>query len=361
MAATTFAPPAEPLLDLPDRYRTPQGFENGLFTSTHRLAETGLFTEEAILELLETHPRDLANVSRMGHDPTTLEWSEGLTDGLAPEDMLAALKKGRLWLNVRQVLNHPSPQADAVNRLYDDLEKFCPGFEATRRSANILVSSPGAMVYYHIDVPQNILWHVSGEKRVWAYPKRLKDTPHEELEAIVAVKKSEDSGYDPAWDDDAFAVDLKPGEWITWPQHTPHRVENTAGLNISVSTEHYTPRAFRYVRAHRANRMLRDRFGLKLRDTATSGTAYAAKSAAYLAGRAVEEYVTKSRDLYHYPKTFRVDPSAEHATVELDGGETPAAFLPREPTGFRPCEPTVSLPREPAAAPAGNARESILV
>ena len=332
------APPDGPLLDLPADRRTPDAFESGLFTSTHRLADTGLFTEENILRMLETHPRELANVSRMGHDPTTLEWSEGLTDGLSPADILAALKKGRLWLNMRQILDHQPEAAAAIDRLYDDLETACPGFTATRRSANVLVSSPGAMVYYHIDVPQNILWHVSGEKRVWAYPQRLKDTPPEELEAIIAVKKAEDAGYDPAWDDAAFAVDLKPGEWITWPQNTPHRVENRVGLNISVSTEHYSPRAFKYVRAHRANQMLRDRFGLPLKSTATGGPAYAAKAAAYLAGRAVQEYVTKNRSLYHYPKTFRVDPSAPHATVELDGGETPAAFRPRR--------------REPAAAAA---------
>ena len=355
MSAAVFAPPAGPLLDLPDRYRTPRGFENGLFTSSHRLAETGLFTEENVLRMLETHPRKLANVSRMGHDPTTLEWSEGLTDGLSPEAILAALKKGRLWLNMRKILDHQPEAAAAINRLYDDLEAACPGFVATRRSANVLVSSPGAMVYYHIDVPQNILWHVSGEKRVWAYPQRLKDTPREELEAIVAVKKAEDAGYDPAWDDDAFAVDLKPGEWITWPQHTPHRVQNTVGLNISVSTEHYSPRAFKYVRAHRANRMLKDRFGLKLTDTSTAGAGYAAKAAAYLAGRAVEEYVTKSRDLYEYPKTFRVDPAAPHATVELSGEPTPAAFLPR--AGRRvertaPPEDATPVPRARELAPA---------
>ena len=318
-----------PLLELPAAYRSAGAFEDGLFTSTHRLAETGLFTEENVLRMLETHPRELANVSRMGYDPTVLEWSEGLTDGLSPEEILAALKKGRLWLNMRKILDHQPEAAAAINRLYDDLEAACPGFTATRRSANVLVSSPGAMVYYHIDVPQNILWHVSGEKKVWAYPRRLEDTPREELEAIVAVKKAEDAGYEPEWDDDAFAVDLKPGEWITWPQHTPHRVENRVGLNVSVSTEHYSPRAFKYVRAHRANRMLRDKFGLKLTNTKTSGPGYAAKAAAYLAGRAVQEYVTKDRDLYHYPKTFRVDPTAPLATVELDGGETPAAFRPR--------------------------------
>ncbi|QDT17716.1 cupin-like domain-containing protein [Alienimonas californiensis] len=343
--------PDGPLLDLPADYRTPDAFENGLFTATHRLAETGLFTEENVLRMLETHPRDLANVSRMGHDPTVLEWSEGLTEGLSPEDVLAALKKGRLWLNIRKVLDHQPEAAAAINRLYDDLEAACPGFTATRRSANVLVSSPGAMVYYHIDVPQNILWHVSGEKRVWAYPQRLADTPRDELEAIVAVKKAEDAGYHPEWDDAAFAVDLKPGEWITWPQHTPHRVQNTVGLNISVSTEHYSPRAFRYVRAHRANRMLRDRFGLSLSSTKTSGLGYQAKAAAYLAGRAVQEYVTKKRGLYHYPKTFRVDPKAPHATVELNGGPTPAAFLPRaaaEPKAESAAEPERA--REPELA-----------
>jgi hypothetical protein len=45
-----------------------------------------------------------------------------------------------------------------VNALYDELEANCPGFRALRRSANLLVSSPSAMVYYHADAPLNMLW-----------------------------------------------------------------------------------------------------------------------------------------------------------------------------------------------------------
>ena len=314
----------DPLLSLPDDRRTPDAFESGLFTARHRLAETGMFSDESLLEMLDRHPRELANVSRMGHDPTVLEWGEGDTDGLCPEDILDAVKRGRLWLNVRQVMAHQPAMRDLLDDLYDELERQCPGLRCTRRSGNVLVSSPGALVYYHIDVPQNILWHVRGTKRVWAYPERLRDTPHDELEAIIAVKRAEDFPYEPAWDDAAFVADMDPGDWITWPQHTPHRVQNLGGLNVSLSTEHYTPRAFRYVRAHRANRLLRDRLGFDSKRTATGGIGYRLKSTAYLVGRTLERYVARARTEFDYPVTFRVDPDSPTG-VAGEGDPDPAA------------------------------------
>ena len=51
--------------------------------------------------------------------------------------------------------------------------------------------------------------------------------------------------------------DLQPGEMVTWPQHTPHRVVNTDGVNVSLSTEHMTSRAARRNNVFLANRHFR--------------------------------------------------------------------------------------------------------
>lgn len=310
-----------PLLDLPEEIEAPGKIEESVFTATHRLAETGLFTDERLVELIDRTPRHLLGLSAMGRDPETYVWSEGVFDDCDGPTIMEAVRRGRLWLNVRKIMENAPEYAAAVDKLYDELEERCPGFVATRRSANVLISSPEAMVYYHVDVPQNILWHVRGRKKVYVYPDWRRDVSQDVYEAICDVDRTEDAPYQKSFDERAEIYDVGPGEWVTWPQHTPHRVENTEGLNISVSTEHYTPRALRYVRSIRANRTLR-KYGLGSDATPTEGLGYAVRHGVFVAKRLVEKYAVKKGD-YEYPRTFRLDLDAPGCMAPLEGCELP--------------------------------------
>ncbi len=80
--------------------------------------------------------------------------------------MLDAIEKGRMWLN----LAHVRRGWRRYRRLLDDIfRRTAPenaGFEASKWQSGILISSPSAQVYYHADLPGQLLWQIAGRKRV---------------------------------------------------------------------------------------------------------------------------------------------------------------------------------------------------
>ena len=278
-------------------------------TVTHRLLETGLFDDEHLIRVLDTHPRENLNVHTMGTDETANEWREGDASQLSGEQLLEATKAGRLWLNVRNMPRHHEDFSRLVNGIYDEIQQKTPGFQAIERSANLLISSPNALVYYHLDIPCNMLWHLRGVKRVWAYPPYdERYVTQKKVEDVICGVANEELEYDPQFDQEAMVVDLQPGQMVTWPQNTPHRVSNLEGLNVSLTTEHLTPKARRRIKLFRANRFLRHKLGYQTLSQETEGVGYKVKVAAYSMVRAWQKLFPEKAEGYHYPVTFQLDP-----------------------------------------------------
>lgn len=295
--------------------------ETQIMLAHHRLAESPLFTDEGLIKILETHPRELANVSRMGSDYLTYEWAEGLTEGLSAADILEAVRKGRLWLNIRQVMKHQPELRDLILQLYADLEAQSPGFHTFRHSGNLLISSPTAFVYYHLDLPPNMLWHIRGRKRVWVYPRDERVISAEILEETVAGARVEDLPYEKEFDGLAKVYDMEPGHVAIWPQNSPHRVQNLDGLNVSLSTEHYTAQALRRVRVMEANYFLRHTLKLPVQSTETEGLISRLKQTVLLGKKAAGKLLKIAGPSYDYPKDFRVDLNAPDCIAPLAAQE----------------------------------------
>ena len=127
----------------------------------------------------------------------------------------------------------------------------------------LLISSPGALVYYHADGPASVLWHIRGRKRVWVYPALEEHfLKRELLEDIFTGSRHEYVPYQNGFDAAAQTFDLDPGQWITWPQNAPHRVTNLDIVNVSLSTEYFTPANRARARVTVANRFFRARWGV---------------------------------------------------------------------------------------------------
>jgi hypothetical protein len=179
------------------------------------------------------------------------------------------------------------------------------------------------MVYMHVDATQNILWHLRGHKRIWVYPAGdHRFVSRDDLEAIAAHARIEDLPYAAHMDSQAECHDLAPGDWVIWPHHSPHRVENQYGLNVSLSTEHATREGLRKLRVLRANYFLKTRLRLKVSGVETRGLNYLAKSAVE-AGFTTAQKLGLSRPVrFTYPTTFRVDPDAPDGIVSLHQNES---------------------------------------
>jgi hypothetical protein len=146
--------------------------------------------------------------------------------------------------------------------LYDELRAQLPGFAPHACQGTLLISSPHALVYYHADAPASVLWHIRGRKRVWVYPALdPRYLRRELLEDIYAGVRHEYLPYESALDVGAAVFDLEPGQWIAWPHNAPHRVSNLDSVNVSLSTEHFTPASQRRFQVYVANRFLRTRLG----------------------------------------------------------------------------------------------------
>lgn len=305
--------------------------ESEVFVARHRLHELACFGDEQLAALLDRYPRQHLGVNTMGDDPLRRsDWREGTAGDYSGAELLKIVAQGKLWLNLRKVTRHDVELAAVVQTMYDELEAAVPGYQARNRSANLLISSPPCQVYYHCDLPINVLWHIRGQKRVWVYPRRAPFLETELLEDILVGAHSEEIPYRLEMDTMAQAYDLSPGQVVFWPQHSPHRVQNWCGLNVSLSTEHMSRTSIRRNNVHIANRTFRKAWPWGFRDDAIAGPAAAAKEAAIRVLRRIPGLGPNDRKGYKYPVSFAVDAAAPDG-IRLLGDTAPAAAAELEP------------------------------
>ena len=298
----------------------------------HRLLESGLFDDENLIRIMDEHPAESLTVSTMGSDRLNYQWQECKRNGATGEELLEVVKRGHLWINIMRLMDFQPEMASLINDAYDELETRCDGFQATHRTANLLLSSPSAIVYYHVDAPLNILWHLRGEKRCWVYPTEPPYVTASCLEDLHAGQRSEDMQYTPEFDEGAAVYDLVPGDMVTWAQNSPHRVENTSGLNVSISTEHLNVEARRQINVHLANRFLRHRFGKQDCSTSIEGPVAQAKVAAMRCARVINRLWIGEQKKFAYPIAFEVDPFSPDGIKPIDNSYDATANYAEELT-----------------------------
>ena len=176
---------------------------------------------------------------------------------------MRAVAVGKLWVKLMRLDLADQGCADLVNDLYADLRRQDPGFHAQWLRPLLLISSPGALVYYHTDPKNMMLWQLRGSKRVWVYPPKAPFILPEMMEEIFAGDADEEVPYQTDFDDAASVFDLKPGEVLSWPLNAPHRVTNHDSVNVSLSVTVGTDSADRRSELYQANLMLRRTLGMR--------------------------------------------------------------------------------------------------
>lgn len=241
-----------------------QKFENDIVTFDHDLEGTGLFSNEALIELLEKHPSHMLDVCTMGgsdHPDYPNKFRTGDFRGASGADLIEAAKAGKIWINVRQGMNIHTEYKAVLDRMYGGLGE-ANGKKPYDARGGILISSPIAQVPYHFDKTHIILWHVRGKKRIYVYPETEKFIPDQAYEAKMLHYLDDDLPYKVDFDQDARYYDLKEGQAISWPLNSPHRVDNRT-FCVSVTTEYSSLESRIKNNCMVANAALRHRFGIK--------------------------------------------------------------------------------------------------
>lgn len=291
-------------------------FQKEIMGFGHNLAATGLFTDEALISLLERHPRDKMDVCTMGspdHPVYPNRFRTGDFRGVSGKTLLDAVKAGRVWINLRQAMNVHDEYKNVLDDMYGTLSEKT-GNRPFKPRGGILISSPVARVPYHFDKTETILWHVRGKKRIYLYPLTQKFISDSAYETVISDSLTDDLPYDKSFDADAEVIDLAEGTALSWPLNSPHRVDNQS-FCVSVTTEYSTPESGWKNAAMVTNATLRHRLGMnpsyekdgKMKRQIKSAIGFVLRKTSFAANTTTADMVT-----------FKIDAASDTFLVDVE-------------------------------------------
>jgi len=244
----------------------------------HEMHKSPAFSMDDLARLIEGYPRQHYSIVQTGVRGASRVWREGDLGNLSGREVIDAISRGELWLNLREVGSVDSRYRELVDRMFEEVAARVPGFEVPEfHQAGILISSPRAEVYYHADLPWQALVQISGRKRVYVYPNTAPFITPRHLEDITLFNVEVDLPYQDWYDNHAKVLDIGPGQMLSWPLNAPHRVENLDTFSVSMTISYTDDEIRRSEVVNFANGMLRHRFGYQPKSRNLRGPSYFAK------------------------------------------------------------------------------------
>ena len=289
-------------------------FNKDLVVCAHTLHTRPMFSDEGLIDLLDRYPRSAFGVHTMGTARSDTDgFRKGTPGDLSGAELLEAVRRGRLWINLRNANAHLPEYAALCDEMFGELDA-ANGIKTMKRDIGVLISSPKARVFYHLDIPLVTLWQIKGEKTMWVYPRGGHFARDEQIEAIVLREQEEEIAYDPAFDAAATPVTMTPGVVASWPQTAPHRIDNSDCLNVSLSCEFMTVDALIHANALYANGAMRRWWGLNPSIERDGVPAKVTKAAL---ARALKLFNSRKSFERQVKPTFVVDLNSEHSVRDL--------------------------------------------
>ena len=292
----------------------PSGGRNSLIgreivTGAHDLGTTDLFDRASLARLIDAAGTDRLRIGTMGHDPAqTADWADVDRDGRSGTEVLNAVARGRLWVNILAAERLDARYAAVRDEIHAALQREAPHLDVRSVTIGVLVSSPRALVYFHVDAEPNLVCHLSGTKRVWIYPALDFDLVDPLDLATVFAGGDEELPYDPAFDLAATTVDLVPGSFVSWPQNAPHRIVNGDEVNITLTVSYATPAADRRIAVWAARRWWHQTLRLPMRHETETGLGVTVRVAVFRLLRKLTIADRTHRRSRQY--SYRLDPDA---------------------------------------------------
>jgi len=273
----------------------------------HRLEDSGMFSDEALAELIERHPLEHTDVCTMGENAEKPnEFRTGDPRGLSGAELVQAVHNGDIWINLRKVTLVHEDYRKLLDGVMAELQGEVPDFKVGNYKGGVLISSKSLRVPYHADQTTTLLWHVRGIKKFFAYPTGGDYLPDEVYESIILGETTEDVPYKPEFENGAKLLRLEPGELAVWPLNAPHKVENeTFCVSLTVDCPTRTSAVKNSV--YYANGLLRRKYGKTPHYAEAGSFGYMTKAAM---GAAMRKMKLSSPNPLEDFVTFKVDLTA---------------------------------------------------
>lgn len=291
-----------------------QGFRQKVISGSHNLHKRPEFQRGALIELLDSIDPEFLSIFTHGNSGNDITWSLVDRAGFTGEQIFQALETGCIWIVLRRIHLVNATLAQLASDIESSITAIRPELNARKWHHKILLSSPGVLVPYHVDPMENFLWHIDGPKQFLSYPGTTEFLPNDALEAILLQQQHEEVPYNPDFESSAAVYDLQPGQFLSWPQYTPHRVINGTGMNISMTTEYFTPESQIRSGAMFFNGLTRKHLNANPERVTRIGTMERVKWAAAKVLRTAKAHRPIVQDT---PKEFQLDLSAPRCVHKL--------------------------------------------
>ena len=244
----------------------------------HEMHKSPAFSMDDLAKLIEGYPREHYSLVQTGARGSKKLWREGDIGNLSGNQVIDAISRGGLWLNMRDVGAVDRRYRQLLDGLFEEVGAKVRGFQVEDHQESILISSPDAQVYYHFDLPGQAIAQIVGRKRVYVYPNTAPFVTPKMLEDVAVYNVEVDIPYQPWYDKHAKVFDIGPGQMLNWQLNAPHRVENLDTFSVSMTVS-YTNEAIRRAQIiNLGNGLLRNRFGYQPKSRNTRGPSFFAKA-----------------------------------------------------------------------------------
>jgi hypothetical protein len=281
----------------------------------HEVHKSPLFSADTLAGLIERYPREHYSLVQTGARGSNRVWREGEIGDLTGRQVMDAISRGGLWLNMRDVGAVDRRYREMLDGMFEEIATKVPGFSARDHQESILISSPDAQVYYHFDLPGQALMQIAGRKRVYVYPNTAPFLTPKMLEDVAVFNVEVDIPYQPWYDKYARVFDIGPGQMLNWELNAPHRVENLDTFSVSMTVSYTNDRIRRSEIVNLANGLLRNRFGYLPRSRNPRGPSYFAKAVMQKLYRD-SGWVKRQRQARR-PTEFRLDAAQPGKIIDL--------------------------------------------
>ena len=245
------------LPDLTSAKRANAGRE--VLTFRHRLDETGLFSDAALARLIDETPRDKITIRTRGRR-TAESWISGEAGHLNGADLVAAARKGHLWIEMPAVQN--IRYARVFDRLMDEFGHAL-GLRLLEADAQVVIASPNMDAVFRVDTVETMALHVRGQEVLQVHAPTAPQLHEQRLEAILREEAPADLPADQNLSSGATPILLRAGEAAWWPLHSPHRSVSGDDLNVWMAVNFVSTKTRRANRVVYASGFLRRVLGLR--------------------------------------------------------------------------------------------------
>jgi hypothetical protein len=266
-------------------------FNQEAFVFRHRLCDLPLFATEALAALARRLPASQIEINAGDVAPDAV--GTVAPPPLSAEQTLRRIERCNLWLGLKRLASEPAYCAliDAVlDELQPLIDRVDPGM--FDRQAFLFVSSPRAVVPYHLDPEHNFLFQLRGHKQFTVFdPANRTVLGEREIERHYATGDRR-LNFHHEHQRSARIIELGPGDALHVPVSSPHHVRNRDEVNVSLSITFRTPAGDRRENLYAVNYALR-RLGLCPTPVGSSRRADSVKLGLFGAARAVRRLLRR--------------------------------------------------------------------